>query len=176
MSKINQREAVYATTKNVLKDAGIDFEDGGKIETVMTEELRIKITGIICEAFKKGEVELKDTPSNREKLESDSKLSSYVSGLVSNWYRKDKRFNGNEKYETKNPGSRAGQGDPQLKALRALHKQFVGVDNAKAKEIQGHIEARVKTIAEEKTKKAVADIDYSVIDDDLLASLGLKKG
>jgi hypothetical protein len=168
---MNQREAVYKATMGVLTDASIKFEDGGKIESVMTDTLRAKVTAIVCAGFKKGEVEFKDTISNKEKLTTDSKLSSYVSGLISNWYRKDKRFNGGVSYEPTNPGSRAGQGDPQLKALRQLHKQFNGVDADKAKQIQSHIDARLAIVAAEKA----APIDLSSIPADLLATLGIKK-
>ena len=169
----NQREAVYSATKGVLSDAGIKFEDGGEISSVMTDELRAKVTAIVCAGFKQGEIELKDTPSNKDKLTTESKLSSYVSGLISNWYRKDKRFNGGVSYEPTNPGSRAGQGDPQLKALRQLHKQFNGVDAEKAKQIQGHIDARLAIVAAEKVKKV--DIDLSALPENLLITLGIKK-
>ena len=119
---MNQREAVYTATKSVLTDAAVKFEDGNNINTVMTEDFRKRVHAIVIESFKSGAVEFKATPSNDAKLANDSELSSYVSGLISNWYRKDKRFNGNTQYTAKNPGSRAGQGDPQLKALRQLAK------------------------------------------------------
>ena len=64
-----------------------------------------------------------------------------------------------------------GQGDPQLKALRQLAKQFSGVDEAKAKEINTHIEARIKIVSAEKAKKI--DIDLSQIPADLKETLGL---
>ena len=170
---MSQRDGVYSATRGVLADAGIKFEDGGQIGSVMTDELRAKVTAIVCGGFKAGMIELKDTPSNKEKLTTEAKLSSYVSGLISNWYRKDKRFNGGVSYEPTNPGSRTGQGDPQLKALRQLHKQFLGVDADKAKQIEGHMNARIAVIAAEKIKKV--DIDYSTIPSDLLITLGLKK-
>ena len=169
---MNQREAVYKATRSVLADAGVKFEDGGNIATVMTDELRAKITAIVSGGFKAGTVELKSTPSNQEKLATDSKLNSYVSGLISNWFRKDKRFNGNVSYEPTNPGSRAGSGDPQLKALRQLHKQFLGIDDAKATEIQTHIDARLAIVSAEKVKKV--NIDYSTLPADLLKNLGIK--
>ena len=107
---MNQREAVYSATKSVLKDATVSFEDGNNINTVMTEDFRKRIHAIVVSAFKEGKVEFKATASNDSKLANESELSSYVSGLISNWFRKDKRFNGNTTYSAKNPGSRAGQG------------------------------------------------------------------
>ena len=168
---MNQREAVYSATKSVLKDATVSFEDGNNINTVMTEDFRKRIHAIVVSAFKEGKVEFKATASNDSKLANESELSSYVSGLISNWFRKDKRFNGNTTYSAKNPGSRAGQGDPQLKALRQLAKQFSGVDEAKAKEINAHIEARIKVVGAEKAKKI--DIDLSQIPAELKTTLGL---
>ena len=169
---MNQKEAVYSATKNVLKENDIHFEDGGNIESVMTDDIRKSVHAIVCESFTAGEVSFQDTPANREKLENPSKLSGYVSGLISNWYRKDKRFNGGTTYTPKNPGSRAGQGDPELKALRALHKQFVGVDQAKADKIQLAIDEKVATIQAAKAK--TVEIDYSVLPTDLLEDLGIE--
>ena len=170
MSK-TQREAVYSATKNVLAEAGISFEDHqDNIKDVMTDDLRTSITSIIVESFKAGEVEFKDTPANKEKLADDSKLKSYVSGLVSNWYRKDKRFNQNVTYEAANPGSRAGQGDSQMKNLRLLKKQFeaAGKDT---KEIDEAIEARATVIKASKAKSIEVNLDE--IPAELKETLGL---
>jgi hypothetical protein len=169
--KTSQREAVYTATVNVLGENDVHFEDGMSIDSVMTDAIRASVHEIVCEGFSSGTVEFKDTPENAEKLANPAKLSSYVSGLISNWYRKDKRFNGNTTYTPKNPGSRAGQGDPQLKALRALSKQFQGVDQAKFDLITAQIESRVAAIQSEKAKHTI--VDYSAIPADLLAELGL---
>ena len=168
----NQREAVYAATHSVLSDAGIDFEDGNNISDVMTQDLRGKVHAIVCESFRQGEVSFKETSANTEKMENDTKLKSYVSGLISNWFRKDKRFNGNTVYQPKNPGSRAGQGDATLKALRGLHKQFSGVDDDKAALIQTQINERLSIIASERAKKVT--VDLSVLSPELLAELGIE--
>ena len=167
---LNQREAVYQATRNVLKEHDIEFEDGGNITEVMTDTMRAEVIAIVVEGFMQKTVELKDTPKNKEKLESKAKMQSYTSGLVSNWYRKDKRFNGGVKYEPKNPGSRQGQGDAKLKALKQLKVKFSGTDQEAT--IDGHIEARLEEIAAEKAAKV--EIDYSVLDDELLADLGIE--
>lgn len=168
---MNQRDAVYNATMSVLSENGVEFEDFGQINEVMTKELREQVHTIVCESFTSGKVSFQDTPANKEKLSNPTKLSSYVSGLISNWYRKDKRFNGNTVYTPKNPGSRAGQGDPQLKALRALHKQYSGVDADQAAKIQTAIDTRVSEIQAEKAK--ANPIDLSVLDPELLADLGI---
>lgn len=168
--KKNQCETVYAATVAVLTDAGITFEDGMDVETVMSKDLRGKIQAIVCEAFRAGHAEFKDTPANREKLASPAKLNSYVSGLVSNWFRKDTRLNGGEKYVAQNPGSRAGSSDPQLKALRQVLGQFKGTDKEQA--IQKQIDARIATIQAEKAKSIKVDI--SALPAELVEALGLK--
>ncbi|NVM34073.1 MAG: hypothetical protein HWN81_00660 [Candidatus Lokiarchaeota archaeon] len=136
----------------------------------MTEDMRQSITSIICESFKAGEIDLKDTPANKEKLADDSKLKAYVSGLVSNWYRKDKRFNGNVTYVAANPGSRAGQGDSQMKNLRLLKKQFEAAGK-ETKEIDAAIEKRSTELKAAKAKDIQVDLDK--IPAELRASLGL---
>ena len=167
---MNQREAVYTATHNVLKEHGIDFEDYDNINDVMTDDLRKQITAIICESFQSGDVSFKDTPANQAKLENESGLKSYVSGLVSNWFRKDKRFNGNVKYTAKNPGSRAGQGDPQMKNLKLLRKQYED-DTDKVKEIDAAITARTAELKVAKAKKIEVDLD--AIPAELKETLGL---
>ena len=167
---MSQREAVYQATHNVLANERINFEDGELISEVMTDALRATVIEIVTAGFMEKRVELKDTPANKAKLEDPAKLKSYVSGLVSNWYRKDKRFNGNVAYEPKNPGSRQGQGDAKLKALKQLKIKFQGTEQETA--IDGHIEARLSEIQAE--KQAKIEIDYSVLDQELLEDLGIE--
>lgn len=164
----SQREAVFAATIEVL---GETFEEGMNVDETITKEQRSQVMDIVCDGFRSGHTEFADTPSNKEKLQNPAKLRAYVSGLVSNWYRKDTRLNGGEKYVAKNPGSRAGSTDPQLKALRALAGQFKGTE--KGAEIQKHIDARLQVIAAEKAKQITVNID--MLPADLVASLGLKK-
>jgi hypothetical protein len=80
-----------------------------------------------------------------------------VSGLQSNWLRKDKRLNGGVKYQAQNPGSRVGSTDPQVKALRALIK--TQSDEIKIAEIQSFIDKR---LAEIKPNKSVT-IDVNAL-------------
>jgi len=167
--KISQREAVYNATHQVLKENNISFEDGNNVADVISEH-RDAVIAIVCEGFKNGTIELKDTPSNQEKLANPTKLRSYVSGLVSNWYRKDKNFNGNTKYVAKNPGSRTGQSDSKLKALRNL-KKMLETKGQDATEVDGYIKARLEELNAEKAKKIEVNMDE--IPAELKASLGL---
>ena len=171
---MNQREAVYQAIHSVLTDGEIEFEDGGNVSEVLTKEMRENVHQIVVEGFRTGKVEFESTPANAEKLKTPSKLNSYVSGLISNWIRKDKRFNGNMSYVPKNPGSRAGQGDEQLKTLRALKRQFAGT--AKEAEIDVHIDKRVEELRAAKAQTTVITKEaLRSVPTDLLESLGLSE-
>jgi len=158
MSKQSQKEAVFTAIVNVLGEVGITIEEGQSVETYMTRERRAQVNQILFEGFKGQTVEL-------DREFTDSELKAYVSGLQSNWIRKDKRLNGNISYVAKNPGSRAGSADPQLKAMRALLSTLT-TDSDKA-EVQAHIDARVSQISVSKAK--TVSIDYSALPADLAA-------
>lgn len=146
---MSQKEAVFTAVTNVVGSF-----DGA---CTPTKEQRASINQVLCEGFKSGKIAL-------DREFSDSDLKQYVSGLISNWLRKDTRLNGGEKYAAKNPGSRAGSTDPQLKAMRAL---LTTVSSSEEKaEIQGYIDARVSEIAKTKQVKVV---DFSALPADLQA-------
>lgn len=148
---MNQREATYQAIVNVT---GFDGEGA----CVPTKEQRAQINLVLFEGIRSGSIEM-----STEK--SDSDMKQYVSGLISNWLRKDPRLNGGVKYAAKNPGSRAGSTDPQLKALRTLIAQPTLSDEDKA-DIQVHIDARV---AELSKAKMTATVDFSALPADLAA-------
>ena len=140
---MNQKEATYTAVVNVC----------GEIDGAYTpsKEERAQISAILFEGFRSGKVTL-------DREFDDAGLKSYISGLMSNWLRKDKRLNGGVAYVAKNPGSRAGTGDSQLKAMRALLSTLTSASD-KA-EVQKHIDARVSEIASTKVTKV---IDYSAL-------------
>lgn len=150
MTKMTQKEAVFQAVRNVCGEI-----DGAYTPT---KEERAQVNQILFEGFRKGTIEL-------EREFSDSDLKSYVSGLQSNWLRKDKRLNGNVAYVAKNPGSRAGSGDASLKAMRALLSTLSSEED-KA-EVQGHIDERIAQINASKTKKVT--VDFSALPADLAA-------
>lgn len=142
---MNQKNAVIAAVSTVLSNAGIKFEVGGNVsaKSLMTKELRAQVNTILFEGIRAGEIELDGD-------KSDADLKSYVSGLQSNWLNKAKELNGNVGYVAKNPGSRAGSGDAQIKALRAL--MATKTDESEIDEIQGYIETRLAELNKGKTK------------------------
>lgn len=148
--KVSQKEAVFQAVVNVT-----GFKGEGTVE--ITKEQRGQVNTILFEGFRAGVIEL-------DKEYSDADLKGYVSGLQSNWLRKDKRLNGGTAYIAKNPGSRAGSTDPQLKAMRGLMMTLTD-ENDKA-EVQAHIDARV---AELNATKVTKTIDFSALPADLAA-------
>lgn len=170
MNKIPQGEAVFQAVKNAFNEAGIEFRERMDVSEHITEAMTAQIKAEVTEGFTSGVTFLKDTASNRNKLANTAEMSKYVSGLLSNWIRKDERLNGGVEYAPKNPGSRAGSSDPTLKALKQLAVQFKGTP--KAVEIAKHIETRTAIVQAEKAKKIMVDI--SVLSPELRKSLGLE--
>ena len=136
---VSQKEAVFTAVINVMGE-----QDGAYVPT---REQRATINTILFEGFRSNSIQL-------DREFTDTELKTYVSGLQSNWLRKDKRLNGGITYVAKNPGSRQGSGDAQLKAMRALLSTLTDSDD-KA-EVQAHIDARVAEI--NKAKSPVIDI------------------
>ena len=128
---INQKDAVFAAISSLLSNEGITID--GDVAPLMTKDRRARVNQMLFFGFRNGQIEL-----GREF--TDHELRSYVSGLQSNWIRKDPRLNGGVKYAARNPGSRIGSGDAQLKALRALLN--VKTDPQDRAEIQRFIERR----------------------------------
>lgn len=169
---MKQRDAVYSAVTSVLSDAGVHFEDGMDVAPMLTKEYRGAVQAIVVEGFTSGKIAFEDSEANREKLSNPAKLNAYVSGLISNWVRKDKRLNGNSSYVAKNPGSRTGSSDEQLKTLRALKKQFAGTD--KEAIIEAQITKRVGELRAEKAKTTELSAEQlAALPADIRESLGL---
>ena len=156
---LSQKQAVYNAVKSVFAEAGKSHEDFTKCE--MSKDERAQVIAIVQTGFEQGEVELKSEQEN---------LKSYTSGLVSNWLRKDKRLNGNVKYQPENPGSRTGQSDPTVKNLRLLLTTVP--EGSEAHEaIEQRIATRVAEIKAEKAKSKAKEIDMDAIPEDIKALL-----
>ena len=150
---LTQKEAVFSAISSVLSENNITVVDGASHSTYMNRELRAQVTNILVEGFNSGSIALDKT------FASEAELRTYCSGLTSNWLRKDARLNGGVKYEAKNPGSRVGHSDVQLKAMRALLS--TKTDPSERAEIQSFIDARVSEIKE--SRKPAKTIDFSAL-------------
>ena len=144
---MSQKEAVFAAITEVLGN----FSGSAELST----EQRKEVISSIMSGFASGTVELSNEA--RFKYDTDAKLKSYTQGLVSNWIRKDVRLNGGSKYETKNPGSRAGSGDDTVKALRALRSTLTNADQIS--EVEAEIASRVAAFKASKTPKLEINAD-----------------
>ena len=149
MTKLNQKEAVFNAVTEVI---GVTRTEEDITPLKLDKDQKASVREILLEGFENEEIELKNDPKDMKK---------YVNGLLNNWLRKDKRFNGNVTYKAKNPGSRAGQGDAQIKNLRLLLKTDID-DDAKA-EINQAIQDR---LAEIKPEKKI-EVDATVIPEHL---------
>lgn len=158
---LTQKEAVFQAVSKVLSQAGISFDAGNtNVKTLMTKELRAQVNQILFESFRSGVVVL-------DSEKDDKELKQYVSGLQTNWLNKDKRLNGNVVHMAKNPGSRTGNSDPQIKALRGLLSQTE--DEKERAEIQSYIDDRLAQIEANKPAKKGVEIDMSALPAELQA-------
>jgi hypothetical protein len=105
---LKQKEAVFQAIC-ALRGAQ---EFNGAVE--LSKDERAQVMSTLYADFQAGKIQFDG------ELPAEKELRSYVSGLISNWLRKDSRLNGNTKYVPKNPGTRTGVGDEAMKAMRAL--------------------------------------------------------
>jgi len=147
MSKVNQKEAVFNAVTNVCES------DDGVYNP--TKEQRAQVNMILFQGFRDGTIEL-------DREYTDSELKSYVSGLQSNWLRKDKRLNGGTQYVAKNPGSRTGSADPQIKAMRLLLS--TKTDQSERAEIQAFIDKRVSEVKPAKQSQELTAEQIAVLE------------
>ena len=145
---MNQRDATCNTIFAVLSDRGVEYELNGPkcVNDVLTTEDKKNIREILSVMFLQGQIDFK----NPEALQDDKYLKDYVSGLVNNWIRKAPEFNGNVKYEAKNPGSRSS--DEMIKELKKL---LTIVEPANRAAIQEAIDKRMSEV--KPTKSVIID-------------------
>ena len=157
----SQKEAVCNALLSVLSARGHEYELNGEasINSVLTKDDKAKVRAIIFEGFRSGEISMTDDA--QEKYADDTEMNKYVNGLVNNWIKKNPEFNGGDKYVPENPGSRTGQSDDQIKALRALKKTTN--DATAIAEIDEAIEARLAEIK----PSATVTIDVSALPEHL---------
>ena len=168
MKKVNQRQATVNTLLAVLEERGVNYEINGEtpISQVLDPADKAKTREILFSMFKQGQVEYKE--SFQPKVDDDSELKKYISGLVNNWIRKAKELNCRETYKAKNPGSRAGAGDKKVKEMKKLLS--VTTDSQARALIQTAIDERVAQLKAENSK---VEINYDSIPADLREALGL---
>lgn len=150
---MNQRTATVQTVLNILADRGVVFELNGSvaIKSVLNSDDKGKILDEMCAMYVRGEYIITTEPKGAE-------LRKYVSGLINNWITKAPEFNGGKKHEIKNPGSRAGASNPEVKNMRLL------LDQVSDPETKALIQAEIDKKTQPKEK---ATIDASFLPESL---------
>ena len=144
MSNTSQKDAVYNTVVDVFNQNNIQFSTGSTdARQLLDKNLRKQIIDSLITQFENDEIAL----SSRQK-----DIREYVSGLLSNWLRKDLRLNGNVRHQIKNPGSRKGQQDPLIKNLRILQSTLEPQSEAYVA-AQQRIDARLLEIKKSQAPK-----------------------
>jgi hypothetical protein len=131
MTTISQGEAVFQAVRTVFTEGAVPST------TEWNSAQKETVHHLVFKLFKSGATVHKSNPD-------DAALLKYIPGLVNNWVRKDKRLNGGSKYEAKNPGSRAGSGDPMVREMKALLSTLS--DPEQRDQVQAAIDERMKTI------------------------------
>ena len=164
---MNQKKAVVSTILAVLEERGVKYELGGSVavSTVLTDDDKTKIRNTLFSMFRANQIEMK--PDAKAKSADDAYLKNYVSGLLNNWVRKEPEFNCGNKYQAKNPGSRAGSGDSQIREMKKLLTQVTSEKDRQM--IQEAIAARQLEI-----KPVETGIDFDKIPESLKSKLGIK--
>ena len=159
---VNQKEATYNAITTAFENAGVSFEDGDIAKDVLTAEIRSEVRGILFTQFRANEISFSEEFAQTQ-LNDDTLLKKYIAGLVSNWVKKDKRLNGDVTYSIENPGSRAGQGDETIKALRSLVKQLTVAGNT-----DGIAEAKAALTARQNELAALKSVKFTPINVDAI--------
>ena len=155
---LTQKEVVYNAVTSIM---GSDFKAGINCAEWFKANPTAKTTlqAVVLEAFTSGKCEIKNEQDN---------MKTYVSGLITNHLKKDIRLNGGSKYVAKNPGSRAGIVDPQVREARKLLKTLESGSIA-AEKTEAFIENRVREL---KASKKSIDIDVEALPEELRSLVG----
>lgn len=147
---MNQRQATVNTILAVLEERGVSYELNGEtsISEVLTDKDKAEVREVLFTMFKSKQVSYRD--DFQSKVDDDTELKKYISGLVNNWIRKAPEFNSGNTYQAKNPGSRAGQGDEQIKEMKKLLS--ITTDATAKQAIQAAINERAASIKVEKSQ------------------------
>lgn len=146
---MNQKESVFSATMTVTQEDGVSFTNALEIPKASKD----KIVNLVTESIINGDTEF--SAEAHEKHTTPDAVRKYVVGLVNNWFRKDTRLNGGSKYVAKNPGSRAGMMDPQIREL----KKLLDLHPEAKTDIEAAITARQTELNAAKVKEVVVNAD-----------------
>lgn len=144
---ISQSDAVLATTKSVLGDR---YDPSVPVASIATDADRLAVAELLIEGFEQGEINL--SAEAREKFQSRRELKKYVSGLISNWWKKNPDLNGGGKYE---PKSQRVTNSAQIKNIMLLRERCSESGNEDGVAQCDAMIAKIKAEAEVKKEKAI---------------------
>jgi hypothetical protein len=154
---MKQNDAVFSAVQNTTGETS--FSNA----VSLSKDEFAQVVEQVTDGIESGEVDFSDEA--KAKYDSRDKIRKYVVGMVKNHIRKDKRLNGGTKYEAKNPGSRAGSGDEQLKNLKALLSTLTSEEDKEA--VQAEIDARKAQLQASKAKTTQKEINWDLIPEHL---------
>lgn len=152
---LSQKDAVYQATMAVLKQNKVELEDGQDIREAISGnmQLRGQIRDLVFEGLRSGQV----TFGSSEKKQDDGALKTYSTGLISNWFRKDKRLNGGQRYQpatSKNQGKEQSEqlsGSSYERRIRAMQGAIEATDD---QELKTALEAQIEDILDQEKLEA----------------------
>ena len=149
--KVNQKEGVFNAVGSL-----VDITEDA---VVLTKEQKHTLIGMLATSLEEGAIIV--TEAKQAKMTEAKHYRDYASNILNNWTRKDTRLNGGEKYQTKNPGSRAGAGDDQLKELKKFKSTLSEPDQVA--KVQEAIDTRLGELKIERNAGKVEEINFDLI-------------
>lgn len=163
MSQMSQKEAVVNEVKTIL---GTNFDPNIPAKDQLSKDQIIALKNNIVNNIINGTVVFS------KEINDAKEVARYVSGMVSNHFRKAKELNGGNTYSPQSTGK--GSRDSQICELNKLLKTFTE-NSEEYNQVVEAIAARKATLASEKAellkenkkKKELASINTNVLPDNL---------
>lgn len=161
MSKVSQKNAVVEEVKSIL---GGNFDSSMPAKDQLTKDQFSLLKANVVQGIVDGNV------SYNKEVSDIKEVEKYVSGMISNHFRKAKELNGNTTYTPSSGSSR----DPQLVELQKLLKTYEeGTDEYN--QIVSAVNSRKEEIAAEKAnnkkakqkEKKLKNLDVEALPDNL---------
>lgn len=150
--QVNQKDAVFNTVSQVTTVSESE-------PTVLTKDERATCLAMLTESLQAGEVIV--SAAKQAKMTEPKDYKEYAGNILNNWLRKDLRLNGNKPYQAKNPGSRAGAGDEQLRELKKLKSSLS--DPEQIALVEQAITERLAELKAESNKAKVQEVNFDLI-------------
>lgn len=155
----SQKEAVYVAVKDILEANGKSIKTTEPVALSISE--RAAVVQYIADLIASSQAYF--SPNAAAKYSTEKDIKKYVSGLVSNWLRRDPRLNGGSASAVASQSESKKEPDTVLKNLKNLLHNVKGNPEAEA-EILKEIEKRSAGI---KADKIAGKIDKDSIPEHL---------